>query len=34
VVRTLTADEVLGLRRIADHYVDNAERYRRDLTGV
>jgi carbonic anhydrase/acetyltransferase-like protein (isoleucine patch superfamily) len=31
VVRTLTEDEVAGLYRIADHYVENAERYRRDL---
>ncbi len=31
VVRTLTEDEVAGLYRIADHYVENAERYRREL---
>jgi carbonic anhydrase/acetyltransferase-like protein (isoleucine patch superfamily) len=31
VVRTLTGDEVAGLYRIADHYVENAERYRREL---
>jgi carbonic anhydrase/acetyltransferase-like protein (isoleucine patch superfamily) len=31
VVRTLTDEEVAGLYRIADHYVENAERYRRDL---
>jgi carbonic anhydrase/acetyltransferase-like protein (isoleucine patch superfamily) len=31
VVRTLTDDEVAGLYRIAEHYVDNAARYRRDL---
>jgi carbonic anhydrase/acetyltransferase-like protein (isoleucine patch superfamily) len=31
VVRTLTDDEVAGLYGIAEHYVDNAERYRRDL---
>jgi carbonic anhydrase/acetyltransferase-like protein (isoleucine patch superfamily) len=29
VVRTLTDDEVAGLYAIADHYVENAERYRR-----
>jgi carbonic anhydrase/acetyltransferase-like protein (isoleucine patch superfamily) len=34
VVRTLTPDEVAGLRGIADHYVENAERYRRDLTSA
>jgi carbonic anhydrase/acetyltransferase-like protein (isoleucine patch superfamily) len=34
VVRTLTPDEVARLRWIADHYVENAERYRRDLTGA
>ncbi len=32
VVRTLTDEEVCRLRGIADHYVDNATRYRRDLT--
>ena len=32
VVRSLTPDEVSRLRWIADHYVKNAERYRRDLT--
>ena len=31
VVRTLSDDEVAGLYRIADHYVENAERYRREL---
>lgn len=31
VVRTLTDDEVAGLYAIADHYVENAERYRRAL---
>lgn len=31
VVRTLTSDEVAQMRGIADHYVDNAARYRRDL---
>ena len=31
VVRTLTPDEVAGMRSIADYYVGNAERYRRDL---
>jgi carbonic anhydrase/acetyltransferase-like protein (isoleucine patch superfamily) len=31
VVRNLTDDEVAGLYRIADHYVENAERYRCDL---
>jgi carbonic anhydrase/acetyltransferase-like protein (isoleucine patch superfamily) len=34
VVRGLTADEVARLRLIADHYVENAERYQRDLTAV
>jgi carbonic anhydrase/acetyltransferase-like protein (isoleucine patch superfamily) len=34
VVRTLSPDEVLQLRRIADHYVENAERYRLDLKSV
>ena len=34
VVRSLTPDEVARLRWIADHYVENAERYRRDLTSV
>ena len=32
VVRTLAPDEVERMRWIADHYVENAERYRRDLT--
>ncbi|HWZ70079.1 MAG TPA: gamma carbonic anhydrase family protein [Casimicrobiaceae bacterium] len=32
VVRTLTAEEVARLRWVADHYVENAERYRRGLT--
>ena len=32
VVRTLTPGEVIRLRWVADHYVENAERYRRDLT--
>ncbi len=31
VVRTLSDDEVAGLYRIAEHYVENAERYRREL---
>jgi carbonic anhydrase/acetyltransferase-like protein (isoleucine patch superfamily) len=31
VVRALTDDEVAGLYRIAEHYVENAARYRRDL---
>ena len=34
VIRTLTPDEVARLRWIADHYVENAERYRRDLTSA
>jgi len=34
VVRSLTPDEVAGLRWIADHYVENAERYRRELTSA
>ncbi|HEY7945840.1 MAG: gamma carbonic anhydrase family protein [Burkholderiales bacterium] len=34
VVRTLDADEVAKLRWIADHYVDNARRYRADLCAV
>jgi len=31
VVRTLSDDEVAGLYRIADHYVENAARYQADL---
>jgi carbonic anhydrase/acetyltransferase-like protein (isoleucine patch superfamily) len=31
VVRTLGDEEVAGLYRIASHYVENGERYRRDL---
>jgi carbonic anhydrase/acetyltransferase-like protein (isoleucine patch superfamily) len=31
VVRVLTDDEVRGIRLIADHYVENARRYLRDL---
>jgi carbonic anhydrase/acetyltransferase-like protein (isoleucine patch superfamily) len=31
VVRTLTDEEVARLRWIADHYVENGERYRREL---
>jgi carbonic anhydrase/acetyltransferase-like protein (isoleucine patch superfamily) len=34
IVRSLSPDEVAQLRRIADHYVENAERYRRDLVAV
>jgi carbonic anhydrase/acetyltransferase-like protein (isoleucine patch superfamily) len=34
VVRTLTPDEVARLRWVADHYVQNAERYRRELTSA
>ena len=34
VVRTLTSDEVARLRWVADHYVENAERYRRELTSA
>jgi carbonic anhydrase/acetyltransferase-like protein (isoleucine patch superfamily) len=34
VVRTLTPDEVARLRWVADHYVANAERYRRELTSA
>src|SRR5438045_107764 len=34
VVRTLTLEEIARLRSIADHYVGNAERYRRDLKSV
>ena len=32
VVRGLTPDEVANLRRMADQYVENAKRYRRELT--
>jgi carbonic anhydrase/acetyltransferase-like protein (isoleucine patch superfamily) len=32
VVRTLTDEEVAGLRRTAAHYVENARRYLADLT--
>ncbi len=31
VVRTLIGDEIAAMRQIADHYVENAARYRRDL---
>ena len=31
VIRSLTPDEVAGMRWIADHYVENGGRYRRDL---
>lgn len=31
VIRSLTPDEVAGMRWIADHYVENGERYRREL---
>ncbi|MGH8852383.1 MAG: gamma carbonic anhydrase family protein [Casimicrobiaceae bacterium] len=34
VVRTLDAAEVAKLRWIADHYVDNARRYRAELSAV
>ena len=34
VMRTLGDDEVAGLRAIADHYVDNARRYRADFKPV
>lgn len=34
VVRQLTDDEVAMVRGIAQHYVDNAARYRRDLKAV
>jgi carbonic anhydrase/acetyltransferase-like protein (isoleucine patch superfamily) len=34
VVRALTDQEVAGLYGIAEHYVENAERYRRDLQPV
>ena len=31
VMRTLSEDEVAGLYRIANHYVENGERYRAEL---
>jgi carbonic anhydrase/acetyltransferase-like protein (isoleucine patch superfamily) len=31
VIRSLTPDEVAAMRWIANHYVENGERYRRDL---
>ena len=31
VLRTLSDDEVAGIRAIADHYVDNARRYQTDF---
>jgi carbonic anhydrase/acetyltransferase-like protein (isoleucine patch superfamily) len=34
VVRTLSDEEVAGLYRIASHYVENGERYRRDLNAA
>jgi carbonic anhydrase/acetyltransferase-like protein (isoleucine patch superfamily) len=34
VVRPLTPDEIARMRWIADHYVENAERYRRDLAST
>lgn len=34
VVRTLSDDDVKMLRGIAQHYVDNSARYRKDLKGV
>lgn len=34
VVRELTAEQVAGLRRSADHYVANAQRFARDLSPI
>jgi len=34
VLRTLGDEEIAGLRAIADHYVDNARRYRADFRPV
>jgi carbonic anhydrase/acetyltransferase-like protein (isoleucine patch superfamily) len=34
VIRSLTPEEVSNMRWIADHYVENAERYRRSLTAA
>jgi carbonic anhydrase/acetyltransferase-like protein (isoleucine patch superfamily) len=34
VIRALTPEEIGRMRWIADHYVENAERYRRDLVGA
>jgi carbonic anhydrase/acetyltransferase-like protein (isoleucine patch superfamily) len=34
VVRPLNDDEVARMRWIADHYVDNARRYRADFTAM
>lgn len=34
VVRTLDADEIAKMRWIADHYVDNARRYRSALAAI
>jgi carbonic anhydrase/acetyltransferase-like protein (isoleucine patch superfamily) len=34
VMRTLGDDEVAGIRAIADHYVDNARRYRTDFKPI
>lgn len=34
VIRSLTPEEVSNMRSIADHYVENGERYRRTLTGA
>ena len=34
VVRTLTPEQVEGLRRSAEHYMENAQRYRRGLKKI
>ena len=34
VVKTLSAEQILGIRRIADHYIENAKRYRLGLKRI
>jgi len=34
VVKTLSAEQILGIRRISDHYIENAKRYRLGLKRI
>jgi carbonic anhydrase/acetyltransferase-like protein (isoleucine patch superfamily) len=34
VVKTLSTEQILGIRRIADHYIENAKRYRLGLKRI